>query len=83
MEKQVVEAFRAQSPKLQQQEAEADAGKTLFSFKDPEGTDAARFERLDDVIMGGRSSSVLEMGVEEGVGACVEYKGNLVVEVRT
>jgi hypothetical protein len=79
----VIEAFRASSPKLLlQHDNDKDSSKPLFSFSDPARGDAARFERLDDVIMGGRSSSVLEAVMEEGVGPCAEYKGNLVVEVR-
>ena len=79
----MVEAFRAQSRKLQQQEEEEEGTTPLFSFSDPE--QARRFERLDDVIMGGRSSSVMEAVEDEedggGVGRCAEFRGNLVVEV--
>ncbi len=79
----MVEAFRAQSRKLQQQEEEEEGTTPLFSFSDPE--QARRFERLDDVIMGGRSSLVMGAVEDEedggGVGRCAEFRGNLVVEV--
>ena len=40
--------------------------------------DLAKWQRLDDVIMGGKSSSAMELGAD---GAAV-WKGDLIVEVR-
>ncbi len=67
----VIDAFAA-ARKTKEKEGKTE---TLFSFRQPE--DLARWQRLDDVIMGGRSSSALELNAAEGYA---EYKGELVVE---
>lgn len=65
----VVEAFE----KVYKGPSSSPETKPMFRFES--ASDLSQWERLDDVIMGGRSSSGFELG--EGFA---EYKGLLVVE---
>jgi len=65
----VVDALEKHQP----EQARAGKEKNLFSFKTEE--DLKLWERLDDVIMGGRSSSSLAL--DDGFA---EYRGDLIVE---